>query len=321
MAAGGSARARPKFRSTPFLLSYFWQIQAPEVWPVYYTNSVQTMTDMNLWRPTDDLAEDYAAYKRLNEELASVFAAATGRPFHLYDVEHVFWFKGGNPYLDETPLAATPERTQAVGSAPQTLASERRLPESYVPPIVAVLPQMSVNDPAMAEAARLSGTSLERAFEKHINAAFTMLGYHTQLLGQGQGRVPDGIALNLDDSYALIWDGKVRADKYGIGTDDRTIREYISVQSRDLKRRRSLRNLYYVIVSSRFAEDYDDTVRDLKMDTDVNEVCLLEAEALVAMVDQKLRDPHQISLGPDGMQRLFSTSGVLDASTVLDILN
>jgi len=98
------------------------------------------------------------------------------------------------------------------------------------------------------------------------------------------------------------------------------MREYITTQSRELKRRRSLRNIYYVVVSSGFRDDYDDVVRMVKMETDVNEVCLLEAEALVAMVDAKLRDPLQLTLGPDGLQRVFSTSGVLTSDNVREIL-
>ena len=105
-----------------------------------------------------------------------------------------------------------------------------------------------------------------------------------------------------------------------MGTDDRIIREYITTQSRDLKKRRSLRNIYYLIISSTFTDDYDDTIRSIKMETDVSEVSLVEAGAMVAMVDAKLRDPLQISLGPDGLQRLFSISGILNAEMVMEQL-
>ena len=108
---------------------------------------------------------------------------------------------------------------------------------------------MARNEALLREAAKASGTSLERAFEKSINAAFTVLGYETKLLGQGQGRVPDGQALSLDDSYAILWDAKVRVDRYNMGTDDRAVKEYITTQSREIKKRRGLRNIYYLIVS------------------------------------------------------------------------
>ena len=154
-----------------------------------------------------------------------------------------------------------------------------------------------------------------------MNAAFTLLGYETKLLGQGQGRVPDGLAFDHDNLYAPIWDSKARADKYSMGTDDRTIREYIVSQSRELRRKRNFRNIYYVIISSAFADDYDDSIRMLKMETEVSEVILRESSALVGMVDAKLRSPQQLSLGPDGIQRLFTASAVMNLETVNEMLS
>ena len=320
---GGSKQGRPKLGSVPFFVSYFWQVQGCDVWPVYYTSSVQAMDDLNLWRPSGDLGDDYLLYKRTYEELARLFTAESGRPFDLYCVEHVFWFQRANSGLADKEIVAFDAVNEAVNGGKRTstamLPVDGKLPDSYVPPIVAVLPQMATNDPRLAEAAQASGTSLERAFEKGINAAFTILGYDTVLLGQGQGRVPDGRAMNVDDSYAVLWAGKVRSGGYNMGTDDRTIREYIVTQGRELKRRRSLRNLYYVIVSSHFQDNGDDLIRTLKMDTDVNEVILMEADALVAMVDIKLRDPQQVTLGPDGLQRLLASSGILRAADARDM--
>ena len=177
-----------------------------------------------------------------------------------------------------------------------------------------------MHDEALVKAANQSGTTHDRAFEKYIDAAFTILGYDTQLMGQGKGRVPDGLALAIDDNYGILWDTKIRSNAYSMGTDDRIIREYITTQSRDIKRRRSLRNIYYLIISSKFTDDYDDAIRFIKMETDVSEVSLVEADALVAMVDQKLRAPLQITLGPDGLQRIFSVSGIINAEMVLEQL-
>jgi hypothetical protein len=321
VSAGNTRHGCPKPGSIPFFLSYFWQVQDRDMWPVYYTSSVNAMADLNLWQPSGELADDYVAYKRLHEELAQLFAADAGRVFHLYDVEHVFWFKGGNPYkaahVDEAPEAEDARGLRASMAAADELA---RLPEGYVPPIVAILSRISRHETGLDELARRSGTTLDRAFEKYIDAAFTMLGYDTKLLGQGQGRVPDGVAVAMDEGYAILWDGKIRAGGYSMGTDDRTIREYITTQSRELKRRRSLRNIYYAIVSSTFADDFDDAIRSIKMETDVNEVVLIEADALVAMVDAKLRSPLQLTLGPDGLQRLFSSSGILTERDVIEQL-
>ncbi len=314
---GGSKHGRPKIGSIPFFLSYFWQIQDHETWPVYYTNSVNTILDLNLWTLTGDLAADYITYKHIHEELAELFSKTSGHRFGLYDVEHVFWFKGGNPCGGDKLLPKDGTTVLTGESMTSVMDSETilRLPESHVPPVVSILPKMARNENELIDAAKTSGTSLERAFEKNINAAFTILGYETKLLGQGSGRVPDGTAVEMDNSYAILWDAKIRTNGYSMGTDDRTIHEYIVTQSRQM-RKRSLRNIYYLVISSEFEDDYDDPIRSLKMETDVSEVCLVEAAALVAIVDAKLRTPQEITLGPDGLQRLFSTSGIITADSV-----
>jgi hypothetical protein len=277
------------------------------------------MTDLNIWQPSEDIAVDYITFKRIHEELGTVFSAKSKRTFGLYDVEHVFWFKRKDPSdiakAEQKGAKGTP--VEPAENAP-TSSVINRLPESYVPPIVAILPEMARHDEALVKAAKYSGTSLERAFEKHIDAALTILGYETKLLGQGQGRVPDGRALAEDYHYAILWDGKVRAKSYSLSTDDRAIREYITTQSRELSRRH--RNIYYVIISSSFADDFDDTIASIKMETDVSEVILLEAEALVAIVDAKMRRPLDITLGPDGIQRLFTIGGRISAATVREYL-
>jgi hypothetical protein len=311
---GGKKGSRPNVGSIPYFLSYFWQVQARDIWPMFFTNSVNVMTDMNLWQPTGEPAADYIAFKHIHEELAQAFNRESGHRFGLYAVETVFWWKGGNPLVSRKPpdKGETGDRSGRSSEPPDIF----RLPESYVPPIVAILPRMARNEEALREGAKAAGTSLDRVFEKSINAAFTVLGYETKLLGQGQGRVPDGLAVELGSRYAILWDAKARSDGYSMGTDDRTIKEYINSQSRELKGQRGIRNIYYLIVSSGFADDFDDTIRSIKMETDVSEVCLVEAEALVRLVEAKMRAPLQVTLGPDGFQRLFAGGGVLSAATV-----
>lgn len=264
--SGNTRHGAPKIGSIPFFLSYFWQIQERDVWPVYYTNSVNTMTDMNLWVPSDDLAENYITFKKLHLQLAEHFSKVSNQKFDLYEVEHVFWFKGENPYIavKGESMVGKKEPTDKERHGQQLSIERIRLPDSYVPPIISILPKIAKHEESLIEAAKKSGTTLERAFEKYTNAAFTILGYETKLLGQGRGRVPDGQAIAHDESYTIIWDAKVRSNGYSMGTDDRTIREYISTQSRKLKKGRFLRNIYYLIVSSSFVDDFDDTIRSIK---------------------------------------------------------
>ena len=316
--AGNDSRGCPKISSIPFFLSYFWQVQDHHTWPVYYTNSVETMKDLNLWEEPGDLGDAYVKFKHIHEELGELFTKESGKPFNLYTVEHVFWFKGENPLANTGDKATDPIKVKDDKTDEATITDQdlHLLPASYVPPIISILPQMAENDEFLKEAAQRSGITLDRAFEKHVNAAFTILGYETKLLGQGQGRVPDGLAIAHDESYVIIWDAKIRNGGYRMGTDDRIIHEYIQKQSRLLKKRKSLRNVYYLIISSSFLDDCDDSIRTLKMETDVNEVGLVEAAALVEMIDAKLRSPLDITLGSDGLQQLFAVSGILTEEMV-----
>ena len=98
--AGGSKQGRPKPSSIPFFLSYFWQVQDRQTWPIYYTNAVKTMSALKIWQPSTDLADNYITFKHLYEKLAQKFSLESGKPFGLYDVEHVFWFIGEHPFED-----------------------------------------------------------------------------------------------------------------------------------------------------------------------------------------------------------------------------
>jgi len=313
--SGNSPSKAPKVSSIPFFLSYFWQIQDNEKWPLYYTNSVNTMNDLNFWQPSGDQSQDYLTFKGIHEELAQLFSKHAGEKFNLYKVEHVFSLKGGKlgrpENLEEIPLITEKGETER----PSKIT---RLPDSYVPPIIAILPQMAANTEELGEAAKNSGIKLETAFEKYINIAFKILGYETTLMGQSMSgkKVPDGIAKSLDDNYAILWDAKARSDKYTIGTDDRTIREYINTQIPQLKKHKKFKKIYYLIISSAFDKGYSEPIENLKMETDISEVILVEADALVAMVEAKIRDPQQITLGPDGLQRLFSESRILTGQDV-----
>ena len=155
--AGGDLRSRPKPSSIPFFVSYFWQTHRRDIWPIYYTSTVQIIEGMNLWEATGEIGDDYLTYKRLHETLIEIFSAAASKPFNLCDVEHVFWFKSGR-LLDSAPAQPVTkyERKSAAGQTSGVNVSDQSLPmqsaqtsvppDSYVPPIVAVIPKLGLND-------------------------------------------------------------------------------------------------------------------------------------------------------------------------------
>lgn len=318
VARGGTGYQKPRYSSVPFFTSYFWHVNGRDKWPVMYTTSYDSMTSLNLWQPKSDWPECYIQFTAIQKELLPLFASHTGMECDLYQLEHMFWFLQQNHIEPALPPNVNDPSTECETSPPHKTVLNL-LPDSYAPPIVAVLPKLACPDAAITQAATNSGTSVARAFEKHINAAFTILGYETRLLGQGQGRQPDGMALAPEHSYSIIWDAKSRADAYSLGTDNRAIREYIDVKSREL--RRQYRNIYFMIISGRFQSDFSDALQELKMTTDVKEVCLMEAEALLAIVEAYLKNPHDLSLGPDGLQKIFaSPQGIITKLTIDEFL-
>jgi hypothetical protein len=103
-----------------------------------------------------------------------------------------------------------------------------------------------------------------------------------------------------------------------MGTDERAIREYIAIQG-DRLRKQGIRNLYFMVISSAFTGNHDDAIRTLKIDTNVNEVLLVEVKSLLAMLEGKLRNPN-VSFGPDGIQKLLASSGLLTEADVREFL-
>ncbi len=74
-----------------------------------------------------------------------------------------------------------------------------------------------------------------------------------------------------------------------------------------------------MIVSSKFTGDHDDAIRGLKMDTDVREILLVEATALLTLLEGKFRNSG-LTLGPDGVQRLLTSSGMLTEADIREFL-
>jgi hypothetical protein len=308
------SRGAPKVGSIPFFLSYFWQIQLPDEYPVYYSSMVNALRDVDIWSPTGNVAEDYVVFYHLNHELRRMLSEKAGRQLTLWDVEHAFWFHMQSQIQQEEAVEPVPTTSDKIAKEPLVDS----LPESYIPPVVSILPKLAINDAALSEICNSSGKPIEKVFEERLAILFGMLGFETELMGQGHGRVPDGVAVSEEFRYAVIYDAKVRQQAYTMGIDERAIREYIAGQGERL-RRRGIKTLYFMIISGTFTGDHDDAIRGMKIDTNVNEVLLVEVKALLAMLEGMLRN-SSINLGPDGIQRLFAFSGILTESHVREFL-
>lgn len=309
------ARAAPRAGSIPFFISYFWQIQNHLQWPVYYNSMVEELIDMDFWSPLKDVEKDYQSFYEINNELFSIIKNETEDTPSYWDIEHTLWFYR---QLREEKSRKIIEQTGGTGGEIESII-EVTLPESYIPPILSIYPQLAKNDEKISEICKQIDSSCDSEFEKRTSILFKMLGYEVETLGQGHGRVPDGIAYSQEFRYAIIYDAKARQDVYRMGIDERAIREYISITGERL-RRQGYRNIYFMIISSSFSGDHDSTIRSIKIDTDVREVILFEASAILKLLEGKLRNPA-ISLGPDGIQNLLAASGEITLGDIEEFIS
>jgi len=302
-------RQAPRTGSCLLFISFFWQIQNHERWPMYYNSMVKVLMAESLWSPTYDYPSDYEAFYNLNVELQDLVLKETGKHASLWDIEHAFWIWGQEP--DKTAISEEPEPKVA------TIATSD-LPSSYVPPIVAILPQLARNDPAMIAACAKAGISVEKSFEERLGVLFQMLGFQVEKLGQGHGREPDGIASCREYMYGVVFDAKARQGGYSVGTDDRAIREYIARYTERL-RKQGIRNVYFAVISSSFNGAFENVVRSLKIETDIREVLFIEVAALVTFLEYKLSNPG-VDLGPSGLQGILVQSGVITDADMTEYL-
>ncbi len=302
-------RSAPRTGSVLFFISYFWQVQNPLSWPIYYKSMVDVFQDLGLWSPTNDYPQDYEEFCLTNQELQTLFQNDISEDVTLWEIEHAFWVWGEK--TEEVTEQLLPERQDE-----QFIRAE--LPTSFIPPVVSILPLLAIRDEEIEQLCVKSGISIEKAFENKISILLKMLSYKVETLGQGYGRVPDGIAISSEYHYAIIFDAKVRKEGYSIGTDDRAIKEYILHESERLKRQ-GIRNVYFAIISSYFRGDFDVIIRNMKMETEIRELLFVEASGLLTILEQKLRNPD-LDLGPKGIQSLFAQSGILENKDIKEFL-
>ncbi|ODR80030.1 hypothetical protein BG842_02900 [Haladaptatus sp. W1] len=301
----------------PYFVSYFWQLQNPNTYPIYYTSIRRAMSDLAIWEPSGDLAEDYLEFWELNEEIRDTIENHTGEEIHLWTIERMCLF-----WLNRTELSEEATITQdgSTNSEPTPQAESHSLPDSYIPPIVSVLPDLARNTEDIQSIAEEMGQAVETLFEDRLAKCLRMLGYAVDERGQGTGQNPDGIAKARQYNYALIYDAKVRQNGYRFSTnDERQFRDYIDAEVQYLQNQ-GFRNIYFVVFSGTFDADRPDAIRRLKIATQIQEVRLIEAAALLELLETRLRDPS-FSLGPTGangpgMQDLFAESGVLTSAEI-----
>lgn len=301
-------RRAPRLGSIPYFLSYFWHMQKRETFPIYYTSLVNVFSDLALWEPEDDLAKSYIEFWELNQSIQDFLTEYSGKVLNLWGVEHAFWYWQQRDEFEEK---------LATHEGPSTI------PDSYIPPIVSILPDLA-NHTKEIEKNIGEDKSIESLLENRLYKYFQILGFEVEKLGQGRGRAPDGIAKDSRHRYAIIYDAKVRKNGYTMGvSDERKFEDYI-YQNVPRLRSQGFRNIYFAVISGKFRNEAKDQIKQLKIKTDIQEVILIEANALLEILESYLRNP-QLNLGPGdfqrpGIQDLFAESGLLNASKIREEL-
>lgn len=299
-------RSAPRTGSCLFFITYFWQIQDKDKWPIYYKSMIDVLQDLDLWSASGEYSKDYEDFYNLNIEFITIF----DKNLKYWDIEHAFWIWAQK---NDESSSIIIDKIKHNDNLKLEL-----LPSSYIPPVVSTIPLLALNSKEIEMLCEKSGISISKAFEERINMLFKMLGYKVENLGQGYGRVPDGIAICSEYHYALIFDAKARENGYSLGTDDRSIKEYIFEEADKLKKN-GIKNIYFLVISSFFKGEFEDIIRSIKMETEIRELIFIEASSLLIILEQKLRNPD-LDLGPKGVQSLFAQSGILTNSDVKEFL-
>lgn len=294
-------------KSTIFFLSYFWHIQRLEEWPIFYPVSEQYLDDEGLLDTGEPYGTRYANFVELMEELREQASEWLEPPVEYRNVANaIYWYEERREEPEPEP-GPEPEPTGTFTSADQP----------FLPSIVADLDAVSEGDDEAIDRYAPYDSDLGTIFERKVGALFQLLGFDTEIMGQGSGRNPDGIAEAVRNNYAVIYDAKKRQDGYRLGRDDRTIRDYIETHSRRL-RDQGKQHIYFALVSSSFRDVDESALRDLRTSTDVDNIVLLRADVLQELLELRLREPY---LNLDDVEWVFQNrSGEIQSEELENVV-
>jgi len=290
-------RKSPRPKSTLFFLSYFWQIQNPQKYPIFYNSLEQVFLELGFLQPNENLSAFYEEFFNLNYDLMDLFKKEN-KKVNLWYVEHVFWkYFIESRDIEEKQISETKEQKREL-----KIESDM----NFIPLVIADLIELSLNE------------SDPSNFEKKTGALFTILGFEAHVAGQGRGRIVDVIArANTSQPYILLIDCKARSNKdfkFNAG-EERIVIEYIKNFSHDFPRDRKLET-HYLIVSSGFRDSDDSVRRKIKGETGID-ISFITADALLFLVSKKLQTWN---LDLDLMREIFQREGLITKDMIQDVV-
>ena len=224
-------------------------------------------------------------------------AIRTSHGLNWTDLPYKFfeYYSDNNEWSDV--IALIPERAGKIPitSLPKIEGLEYKYIK-FIPPVVQDMIALSYNEEKSKE------------FEEGVNRIFRMLGFEVEEYGQGTGRNPDGIAKENQHRYAILLDAKTRKDGYKIGTDDRTIIEYINRYKEQLHKT-GFQTIYFLIISSSFIPTTSSALKTIKVDTNIS-TTLISIHSLLKLLSRKIENPRLFDLKQ--FQELLIEPGEID---------
>jgi hypothetical protein len=312
---------------------HLWDGEVWASWRAFVTEAGFTPNELTRAAPDDALLHPLAELTREHGRYPSVrelkFGRASGR--HKMPTEKAYrtrfknqagaiaalraWVAGRPGYedvrdiLDLQPEGARPSPVARSTEA----ASGCVLSDGFVPPVVDCIAALAAGDPSIVAQCAERGADPNVEFERRVGTAMSLLGFDVSRLGQGAGRAADGIARCRPMRFAVVYDAKVRRGGFSMGTEDRKFREYVEQHGRELEQE-GIETLYFAVVSSSFTSRDLTPAQALVHQTKAKAVVLVEAEALHAMVDLKLRT--RVLAEWAALRDLFGMTRIVDAGCV-----
>jgi len=273
-------RKVPNPGSVCYFLSYFWQVEDHEKWPIMYTSLINVFSNLGIWPENETQSDAYRIFQILNDEIIQNIAKEIKKPISYWEIEHAFWSVNGNPMK----LAKKDTEDKEKKITEKTIVHIDL--KDYIIPKISKLIELGSDK---------ESTSSKKGyeFEKIVAEAFRQLDFDVEILGQGTGRNPDVIAKYREDNTAFLIDAKAYSEGYSLGLDNRAIKEYINIHCPKLIKE-GYKKIAFIIVSNSFKTDLEEFINEVTWNTDIKRFILLTSEALLYLVAYKTKDKQNI---------------------------
>jgi hypothetical protein len=170
-------RKVPNPGSVGYFLSYFWQIQDCEKWPILYTSLVNSFTELGIWQIKATQKESYLFFFELNEEIKKILSDHSRIQVTNWEAEHAFWNFNGNPNKIEKAksefIKSEPNVNEIEEDAVLILNASFNLSD-YLIPKVAKLTELGKETDK-------SSASKGSEFEKLVSEIFKQLDFEVEV--------------------------------------------------------------------------------------------------------------------------------------------